>query len=379
MGSGDLLIVAGEASGDLLGGRLLSELRELRPGLEPFGLGGDELREAGLDAVAHSSEISVVGITEALAVLPRARRIFAELLAQVERRRTRTAVLVDFPEFNLRLAKALKKRGVRVLYYVSPQIWAWRRYRVHLISRVVDRMLVVFPFEVDFYRRHGVDAVHVGHPLVDEVPRLPQIWDAPRDPAAPFHVSLLPGSRRSEIMVLLPILLRAAVRLRQEVAARFSLIRARTVPRQHLETEIARSGLEIDLVSEDRFRALASSHLALCAAGTATLEVGLLGTPMVVTHRIGAWSYLLGRLLVRLPHASLVNLILDREAVPELLQWHADSEILCREARALLHDGDRIRDMRRSLAELRGKIGPSGASRRAASEVSRFLANGAGG
>ncbi len=376
MGSKDLLLVAGEASGDLHGARLLQQLRNLGFEDEAFGLGGDELKAAGLDSTAHSSEISVVGIIEVLKILRRARQIFAELLEQVDRRRPMAAVLIDFPEFNLRLAKALRQREVPVIYYIGPQVWAWRRGRVKTIARLVDKMLVLFPFEVDFYRHHGVEAIHVGHPLVDEVPQLPQAWDHGVQEGQPFHVSLLPGSRRSEVEVLLPILLAAARRLAEELPVRFSLIRASTISRQELEAELEHSGLSVTLVSADRFRTIASSHLALCAAGTATLEVGLLGTPMIVTHRVHLGSYLLGRLLVRLPYASLVNLLLDQEAVPELLQRRARPDQISRQAVDLLTDRDKIRQVRTSLSGLRERIGPPGASRRAAEEVLSYLTEG---
>ncbi len=376
MGSKDLLLVAGEASGDLHGARLLQELRNLGFEDEAFGLGGDELKAAGLDSTAHSSEISVVGIIEVLKILRRARQIFAELLEQVDRRRPMAAVLIDFPEFNLRLAKALRQREVPVIYYIGPQVWAWRRGRVKTIARLVDKMLVLFPFEVDFYRHHGVEAIHVGHPLVDEVPQLPQAWDHGVQEGQPFHVSLLPGSRRSEVEVLLPILLAAARRLAEELPVRFSLIRASTISRQELEAELEHSGLSVTLVSADRFRTIASSHLALCAAGTATLEVGLLGTPMIVTHRVHLGSYLLGRLLVRLPYASLVNLLLDQEAVPELLQRRARPDQISRQAVDLLTDRDKIRQVRTSLSGLRERIGPPGASRRAALQVLSYLTGG---
>ncbi|MEE8278894.1 MAG: lipid-A-disaccharide synthase [Thermoanaerobaculia bacterium] len=376
MGSKDLLLVAGEASGDLHGARLLQELRNLGFEDEAFGLGGDELKAAGLDSTAHSSEISVVGIIEVLKILRRARQIFAELLEQVDRRRPMAAVLIDFPEFNLRLAKALRQREVPVIYYIGPQVWAWRRGRVKTIARLVDKMLVLFPFEVDFYRHHGVEAIHVGHPLVDEVPQLPQAWDHGVQEGQPFHVSLLPGSRRSEVEVLLPILLAAARRLAEELPVRFSLIRASTISRQELEAALEHSGLSVTLVSADRFRTIASSHLALCAAGTATLEVGLLGTPMIVTHRVHLGSYLLGRLLVRLPYASLVNLLLDQEAVPELLQRRARPDQISRQAVDLLTDRDKIRQVRTSLSGLRERIGPPGASRRAALQVLSYLTGG---
>jgi lipid-A-disaccharide synthase len=373
--SSPLLVVAGEASGDLHGARLIAELRRLDPGLTTFGLGGDLMREAGLDAVAHSAEISVVGITEVLKILPRARQIFAALLEETERRRPRGAVLIDFPDFNLRLARELKKRGVPVLYYISPQVWAWRRGRVKTIARIVDRMLVLFPFEVDFYARAGVDVVHVGHPLVDEVPPLTNVWAQPHpaDPPGPYRIALLPGSRRSEVEALLPTMLATVVQLALELPIEVRLIQAPTIPRETLEEAVELAGLPVEIVSDDRFAAIADSHLALCASGTATLEVGLLGTPMIVLYRLGSWTYLLARALVRLPDIALVNLVLGRRVVPELIQGAATPPRIAAEAVRLLGDRVALAAMRQALAELRGRLGEGGASARAAREVAGFL------
>ncbi|MES1242207.1 MAG: lipid-A-disaccharide synthase [Acidobacteriota bacterium] len=372
----ELLVVAGEASGDLHGARLVSELRRLVPGLETFGLGGDELQAAGLQPVAHSSEVSVVGITEVLRVLPRIREVFAALLAEVDRRRPDAAVLIDFPDFNLRLARELEKRGLRVIYYISPQVWAWRKGRVRTISQLVDRMLVLFPFEVDFYRRHHVDVVHVGHPLVDEVPELQNAWDrldAGGEPQGPFRIALLPGSRLSEVESLLPTMLESVRHMAAELPIEALLIKAPTVPREVMEEQIQLSGLPVRIVSEDRFAAVADSHLALCASGTATLEVGLLGTPMIVLYRLGFWTWSLARLLVRLPNVSLVNLVLGRRVVPELLQGEANPERIAAEAERILLD-DRVRnEMRAGLAGLRAKLGEGGASGRAAKEVAAVI------
>lgn len=372
-----LLVVAGEASGDLHGARLIAELKELAPGLETFGLGGDEMRRAGCDTLADSTEISVVGITEALRVFGRARQIFAALLSEVDRRPPRAAVLIDFPEFNLRLARQLARRGIPVVYYISPQVWAWRRRRVRTIARVVDRMLVLFPFEVDFYRGAGVPVVHVGHPLVDEVPApaaMPSIWDrADAAAAPPFRIALLPGSRRSEVEALLPTMLAAVGLLAGELPIQARLILAPTVPREMAEEAIDLAGLAVEVVEDDRFRAIAGSHLALCASGTATLEVGLLGTPAIVVYRLGTWTYLLARLLVRLPDIALVNLVLGRRVVPELIQGAARPERIAAEARRLLGDPAAISRMRRAFGELRGRLGEGGASRRAAREVAAFI------
>ncbi|HEY3568976.1 MAG TPA: lipid-A-disaccharide synthase [Thermoanaerobaculia bacterium] len=370
----ELLVVAGEASGDLHGARLISELRRRVPDVQTFGLGGDEMRRAGLEPVAHSSEISVVGLTEVLKILPRAREIFADLLREVDRRRPGVAVLIDFPDFNLRLAKELKGRGVEVLYYISPQIWAWRRGRVKTIARLVDRMLVLFPFEVDFYKDHDVDVVHVGHPLVDEVPVLPQAWDGDGSGDVPFRIALLPGSRASEVEALLPTLLESVKRLSAELPIEARIIRAPTIPPEMLDEAIELAGVPVEIVDADRFAAVADSHLALCASGTATLEVGLLGTPMVMVYRLASWTYALAKLMVRLPNVSLVNLVLGRRVVPELIQGDANPERIASEAARLLTDAGERERMRAALAEVRGRLGEGGASRRAAGEVAAMLA-----
>lgn len=369
----ELLVVAGEASGDLHGARLITELRRRVPDLTAFGLGGDEMRAAGLEAVAHSSEISVVGITEVLKILPRARQVFAGLLREVDRRSPGLAVLIDFPDFNLRLAKELKGRGVEVLYYISPQVWAWRRGRVKTIARLVDRMLVLFPFEVDFYREHGVDVVHVGHPLVDEVPVLPQAWDRELPAGEPFRVALLPGSRASEVEALLPTLLEAVRLLAARLPIEARVIKAPTISPELVDEAVELAGLPVEIVAADRFAAVADSHLALCASGTATLEVGLLGTPMVMVYRLASWTYALAKLLVRLPNVSLVNLVLGRRVVPELIQGNANPERIAAEAARLLTDAGERGRMRAALAEVRGRLGESGASRRAAGEVAAML------
>jgi lipid-A-disaccharide synthase len=389
-GRDELLVVAGEASGDLHGARLLAELRRLVPGLGAFGLGGGELRAAGLEAVADSSEVAVVGLVEVLKVLPRVREVFAALLAEVDLRRPRAAVLIDFPDFNLRLARQLKRRGIPVIYYISPQVWAWRRGRVRTIARRVDQMLVLFPFEVELYRRAGVPAVHVGHPLVDEVPRLASAWDRAPAPGEPLRLALLPGSRRGEIEALLLPMLAAAARLAAELPIAVSLIRAPAIPEQVVAAHLAAfaagaghaggaGGLPVRVVSEERFAAIADSHLALCASGTATLEVGLLGTPMVVVYRLASWTYLLARLLVRLPNFALVNLVLGREVVPELLQGEAEPERIAAEALRLLADPEARGRQRAGLAELRPRLGEGGASARAARLVAALLARTAGG
>lgn len=365
--------MAGEASGDLHGARLASALRRRLGELRLWGLGSDEMAAAGCELIGDSREIAVVGITEVLKILPRARQLFDRLLAEVDRRGTRVAVLVDFPDFNLRLAKKLHRRGVKVVYYISPQVWAWRRGRIKTIARTVERMLVLFPFEEEFYRGHGVEVTHVGHPLVDEVPQLPQIWD--QDEAGKRRIlALLPGSRRSELKALLPTLLESAARLAERMPLEVRLIEAPSVPPELVEELLARGPrLELARIRERRFEAIAGSHLALCASGTATLEVGLLTTPLVVVYRLSRLSYLLGRLLVDLPYFSMVNLVLGEGVVPEKVQGELDPEHLATAAAELLNDRAAIDRMRRGLSVLRQKLGVGGASERAAEAVIEIL------
>jgi len=367
-GGEDLLIVAGEASGDIHAAELLLALKRLRPDLRAFGLGGRHCEAAGLERLAESSEISVVGITEVWRILGRARQIFKSLLGEVERRGARTALLIDFPDFNLRLAKALKKRGVKVVYYVSPQVWAWRKGRVKTIARVVDEMLVLFPFEQAFYREHGVEAIHVGHPLVDQVPVLER-----REAGVGLSICLLPGSRASEVREHLPVMARAVKLLAESFDLTASWVVGSELDATDF-TEFIPDGLSLEQVPGDRFRAIADADLVLCASGTATLEVGLLGTPMVVVYRVSRLTSWVGRALISLPNISLVNLVLGSGVVPELLQGQATAERIAAEAGRLLGDPEARQNMSRDLGRLRTLLGEPGASERAAAIVDTVLA-----
>jgi lipid-A-disaccharide synthase len=369
-----LLVVAGEASGDMHGARLLRSLRDRLPNLESFGMGGPRLRGEGLDTLVDSREIAVVGLWEALSVIKRARRALRELLAEVDRRKPLAAVLIDSPDFNLRLARHLKRRGIRVIYYVSPQVWAWREGRVRTIEKRVDAMLVLFAFEEEFYRKHGMTVVHVGHPLVDEVPQLDHVLSqgAGEDP---LRVALLPGSRESEVRALLPVMHAALAELSESRRVQAVLVEAPSVDSSLVDGILGqpRYPLERMRQPERRFETLAGCHLAVCASGTASLEVGLVGTPMVVVYRVAALTALLARLLIRVEHISLVNLVLGREVVPELLQARANAPGIAACLAELAGDGSRLLAMHRQLAELRPRLGEPGASERAAAEVARVL------
>lgn len=376
MAEEQLLVVAGEVSGDQHGARLYTALERSIPDLQGFGLGGSALSEAGLELTARSSDIAVVGLVEALRVLPRARTIFRELLAEVDRRRPSTAVLIDSPDFNLRLARELKKRGVRVVYYVSPQVWAWRSGRVKTIAKYVDRMLVLFGFEEEWYRQRGVKAVHVGHPLVDEIPVMPQAWDDITTTPDILRVALLPGSRPSEVQALLPLMLDAANELSDRFPIELQLIRAPDLDESLFAPALEANPLPVQVVREGRLHEIAAAHLALCASGTATLEVGLLRTPMVVVYRVKRWSHWIGKMVIEVPNISLVNLVSGSTVVPELVQDQATPSRVAATAEGLLGSAAARDAMREKLALLRVELGEPGATERAATEVLEVMASG---
>ena len=369
--SARFLISCGEPSGDLYGGELLRHLRTRLPGIEAFGLGGEHLLREDAALLGHVRDLAVVGIVEVVRHLGTLRRVFRDVLAEVDRRRPDLAVLVDYPSFNLRLARELARRSVPVVYYISPQIWAWKAWRIREIRRNVTRMLVIFPFEQAIYEGAHVPVSFVGHPLVDLVRPAPDraafLREAGLDPARPV-VAVLPGSRRTEVRYVLP---RVAGALRL-LAARRPDVQFLLAVAPSLDPEATRAGLgglPIVLVTGRTHAVLGAATLSLVTSGTATVESTLLGTPMVVVYRVSPITYALGRWMVRVPHAAMPNLIAGREVVPELIQDRLTPERLAHEALALLEDAGRSEGMRRDLADVRDRLGSPGASARAAEAV----------
>ncbi len=322
------MIVAGEVSGDLHAGNMLAELRILNPEIEAFGVGGERLFENGLDCVASTDELAHMGLIEVLRELPRIRRIMQRLVGQADRRRPRLAVLVDSPDFNLRLAARLRRLGIPVVLYVSPQLWAWRRGRVRAVRRLAREVLCLLPFEVPFYSEHGVPARYVGHPLVDDVARDGLLDHEVARVAG--KIALLPGSRAMEVRSLLPTMIVAANKLETDCLSEAVLIEAPGVSGVVDEIFATHGGGDrIRRVSgPNRRRELASCSLAWTASGTATLECALLDVPMVVGYRLQPLTFAIARLLVRVPHVALVNLIAEERVAPELIQGQWQPERL---------------------------------------------------
>jgi lipid-A-disaccharide synthase len=373
----EILIVAAEASADLHAARVLDELRRIHPGLRAFGMGGPRLREAGLESLRRAEEMSVMGIAEVLPRIPTILGILRDLSAAAAARRPRVALLVDSPDFNLRLARRLKRLGVTVVYYVSPTVWAWRRGRVRTIARVVDRMLCVLPFEERFYAGTGVSARFVGHPLAGHPP--PEAPERYRDALGLARgrttVALLPGSRRSEVRRIFPAMLQAAERIRaRHPDAQFVVPVAPTLQPEALRPYLARHAtLEVRLAPAATDAAVGAADAALVKSGTSVLETALMLRPMVVVYRLSWLSYVVGRMFVRLAHFALVNLLAGRAVVPELLQRQASPERMAEEIERLLVDRDARAAQLRGLEEVRSSLGAPGAARRVAEEIAGRL------
>lgn len=373
-----VLIVAGEASADRHGADLVSEWRRLEPGLQVYGVGGLHLREAGVNLLLDFSRVGVIGILEVIPHLQLFYRAYRQLLASLDTERPDLILLLDLPDFNLFFAGRAKSRHpeIPILYYISPQVWAWRRGRVKKIRRRVNQMMVLFPFEAEFYRRHGVAVEFVGHPLKDQVqasadsPNLRRRFGV--SSASPV-VALLPGSRAEELRLYLPVLRGACQKLlafHPQIA--FLAAAAPTVSPETIAAGLAGEALPLQIITGATYDVLAASDLALVASGTATLETALLEVPMVILGKVSWPNYLLARPFVSVPYYGLPNLLSGREIVPELTMWHCTSARVAAAAEAILSDRGRRKAIRQDLARLREILGPSGASRRAAETAQAF-------
>jgi lipid-A-disaccharide synthase len=374
----EILISAGDPSGAMHAARLSRALID-RTGARMFGLGTPAMKDAGVELVGDASEISVIGLSEALGLLPRAWRLLRRLEAEAARRRPRLAILVDSPDFNLRLAARLKRLGIRIVYFISPQVWAWRSGRVRRIRQLVERMLVIFPFEEKFYREAGVPAEFIGHPLFDIVkPAAPagefyQRWAL--DPALPV-LALLPGSRRMELAHNLPPLVRAQRLLAFERVPHQPVVAAAPGLSAGDFSSYLAAAPEIRVVENATYETLAASRCAIVSSGTATVEAALLGTPMVVVYRVSSASAFLLRRLVHTPYFCMVNLLLEWPAVPELIQQDFTPERVAQEVRRLLEEPEAREQMKSALAQVRSRLAspsPAGAIGRAAEIIAGML------
>lgn len=370
-------MVAGEVSGDLYGAHLMEAIHRIDPEVQFFGVGGEELEKRGMKLLYRSHTLSVVGITEVFFKLSSILKALRGLKQSLDLERPDLLLLIDFPDFNLRLAKFAYQRGIPVLYYISPQVWAWRSGRIKLMAQWVKKMIVLFPFEIPLYEAAGVDVEWVGHPLLDLVrPRLPKEEAFERFGLGPKRptIGLLPGSRIHEIKRLLPILLETAQLLRKEIPSlQFIIPLASGIPMSALSPWMPNESLQVKVVEGFAYDVMNLSELMITASGTATLEGAILGKPMIIIYKVSLLSFWIARILVHVDHIGLVNLVGKETIVPELIQNDANPKRIAEEALRILKDEKLRRQMTESMKRVRERLGEPGATQRAARLVYSLL------
>ncbi|MEN8140658.1 MAG: lipid-A-disaccharide synthase [Thermodesulfobacteriota bacterium] len=368
---GEVMIVAGEASGEMYGARLATELQRAVPGLTISGMGGPAMAAAGVEILVDTATMAVMGLVEVISHFFTIRAARKKLVARMKKR-PRLLILIDYAEFNLLLAKEAKALGIPVLYYISPKVWVWRSGRVAKIKARVDAMAVILPFEVEFYRRYGMEVTYVGHPLVEMVKADKSARQflgghglTPKGPV----IGILPGSRKKEVAAMLPVFLAAAARLAEEFGdLTFILPLAPTISRADLEASgLGQSEVEVAVIpGDERYELMAACDLVMAASGTVTLELAILQVPMIVSYRLSPLTYHIGRRLIKVEYASLVNLIAGRPVVPELLQYEATGAKVAAALARLMPGSDGHRQQKIELAAVRDELGQGGCAKRVA-------------
>jgi lipid-A-disaccharide synthase len=362
------MIIAGEASGDLHGAKLAQSIKKQAVDAFIFGIGGSAMQKEGVRTFVDAEALSVVGITEVISKLPTIYRAMAAVKKALQRIKPDLLILIDFPDFNFHAAAAAKKLDIPVLYYISPQIWAWRQNRVKKIKRLVDHMAVILPFEASFYRRHQVPVTFVGHPLLDRIAPQPSRREVLADTAKPT-IGLLPGSREKEVSTLLPIMLQAAqIVTRSLPATRFLVSCSESIREDQIIHLVRRyrSTLDIEMVRGGVEQVFARSRMLVAASGTVTLEAALYGLPLVIVYKVSPFSYLLGKWLIKVKYIGLVNLIVQKELMPELIQHDASPHTIARKVVHMVKSKNELRRIESQLPLVRRLLGGAGASDRVA-------------
>lgn len=368
-----VMLSVGEASGDLNGASLARALAAACPDIRMFGMGGDMMRSAGVEIVHDIADVAVMGVVEVIKKLPQQLKLRSSLIDLMERERPDVLVVIDYGGFNIPLAQAAKAKGIPVVYYIPPKVWVWGRGRAKKIAAAVDRVAAIFPFEADVYREAGANVTFVGHPLLDIVKPAFAREEAYRRFGAERGkpvVLLMPGSRQHEVTSLLPVMLAAAEKIVEKVpGCQFFLPIASTISREILQNIINGYKVEVVLTTGDNYELMQIGDVAIAASGTATLETSLMNLPTVIIYKVNPFTYLLGKLLVKIPHIGLPNIIAGRKVVPELLQGEATAANIAAEAVTMLTDAAERNRVLADLAEIRKKLGDGGAVDRVASVI----------
>ncbi len=365
------MIIAGEASGDLHGAGVVRELKAADPECMIYGIGGEKMQAEGMELIYNIRELAFMGFLEVLQHLPLIRSVERTLKVLLKVRRPDLVLLIDYPGFNLRFARAVRKAGIKVVYYISPQVWAWNRGRVKKMKGLIDRMLVVFPFEVEIYQKEGIPVDFVGHPLLEELTE-PQgrkefCVRYGLDPEKPV-LGLFPGSRRQEVERLFPVMIGAARLLARTMGVQ-TVVGVSSILEHEFMRSFLRDDFPVQLIQHATYDCMKNADVAIVTSGTATLETGCFRTPMIVVYKTSSLTYAIGRLLVRIKNIGLVNIVAGRAVVPEILQWSVTPQRLAGEAGKLFSDPDARRRMSGELSIVRDRLGTPGASGRVAKVI----------
>jgi lipid-A-disaccharide synthase len=366
-----VMIVAGEASGDMHGASLVREMLRIDPSLNFYGIGGNKMQDAGVKLLVNATETAVVGLTEVISKFGTLFRIIRQVKKSLDEMKPELVILIDYPDFNLNfVAPAAKKRNIKIFYYISPQVWAWRKSRINKIKRLVNKMAVILPFEVDTYAAKGFVVDYVGHPLLDLVKPAYSKQESRKIfnlDESKTTIGLLPGSRLSEVVKLLPEMLRAAEILAQKIQnVQFILPLADTLEEKTVSDIVSGFTVKVKVISGQTYDAVSCCDLAIVASGTATLETALLSVPMIIIYKISPLSYFIGKLIVNVKNIGLANIIAGKTVVPEFIQEDVNGNRIAAEALDILTDGERKKEMIKELAAIRGKLGDPGAARKTA-------------
>jgi len=371
-----LMIITGEVSGDLIGASLIRELKSLKPDLNVTGIGGDKMKSVGMDLIYHTDQMAFLGFVEVVKHLPFIRKVQKKLIEVIKKEEIGCVVLIDYPGFNLSIAKKLKPLGIKIIYYVSPQLWAWAKGRVKKVRKLVDKMLVVFPFEVDFYKKENVNVEHVGHPLVE---RINQYKFLSKDEFfLKFNLDrqkeillVMPGSRKQEVKEIFPEVITAANRLAADFNMQVVVARSKNIDEKYFQQD---SGLEKFItIEEHNYELMKYSHFGIIKSGTSTLEAGFFALPMIVVYKTSPLTYIIGKQLIKLDRIGMVNILLDEMVVPELIQNESNSVNIFNIASKILSDNQAYENVKLKLGKVKEKLGSDGASLKAAKSILEIL------
>ncbi|MCP2519301.1 lipid-A-disaccharide synthase [SCandidatus Aminicenantes bacterium Aminicenantia_JdfR_composite] len=370
-----ILIIAGENSGEKYGAQLIKEFKKLSNKYSFFGIGGNWMEKEGVELIFRISDVSLRGIFEIISHIPKVLNIFNSILKEVKNRRPVVSILIDFPDFNLRLAKKLRKMKIPVLYYISPTIWAWRKGRIKKIKKYVNKILLIFPFEMEIYKNYGVNAIFVGHPLLERIKINLSKEDFFRKYGLNSKqklIAFLPGSREGEIKYHLPVLIEAIQKLKNKIKAQFILVRAENIKEDLIEKYL-NSNLDAKVISEDNYEAMYYSDLIISSCGTANLEAALLEKPLITFYKLSPFTYNLGIHFIRIRNYSIVNILAGKRIVPELIQKDFTPENIYKEALRILNSPQITSKMIEEFKKIKKSLGEKGASKKVAEELFNLI------